>query len=150
MDTVNKKQISYRLEIQKVDIQNEHFYVRFLANRLECSIHQYRCRASASNELKIQLVSNLSKFAEAVKEYGLFQPRLYHYQSYYAYLRKKSNRAKLLLEDCRVASKNLDVGFELEWCMASLRTWFAEDNEDMDLEMQLAGSNVKYILPIPQ
>lgn len=134
-----------------MEIQHEIFKIRFNLYQLECSLHEHRCQTtnttSSSNEIKVKTAVNLNRVQDAVKGYGLFQARFIHYQAYYAFLRKKANRAKLLLEDCRVVSKNVDGNYDLEWCQASLRSWF---NSDEDVERFVSGggaSIVKYVLP---
>ena len=127
--------------------------MRFYLYRLECAFHQYRIQiiggtnsSLTSNGIKVITAVNLNRVQDTVKGYGLFQPRFIHYQAYHAFLRKKINRAKLLLEDCRVASKNLDGGYDLEWCQASLRSWFNEE-EDVERSIPTGVSIIKYVLP---
>ena len=135
-------------EPEDEEIQHEIFKIRFNLYQLECSLHEYRCyltnSTSTGNEIKVKTAVNLNRVQDAVKGYGLFQARFIHYQAYYAFLRKKGNRAKLLLEDCRVASKNVDGGHDLEWCQASLRSWF---NLDEDVERFVTSGGAKYVLP---
>jgi len=143
-------------DVGDVEVQNEIFKIRFQLYRLECCLHQYRCRKSINNtDIKMTTVQNLNAVQDTVRDYKLFQARFIHYQAYYAVLRKKKNRAKLLLEDCKVVSKNMDGGFDNEWCLASLRKWFVVDGiEDMmENERRLSGGAaglsgaMKYVLP---
>ena len=125
-------------------VKYEIFMWRLLSAHTECALHYHRYLPSV--ESKNDLQSILKTFQNTIKGKGLFQARLYHYQAYYAYLRKKTNRAKLLLEDCNVASKNHNVAFDLEWAIASRSTWFVEKWDLADPEIQYSGL-IKYILP---
>lgn len=131
--------------MNEAELRYEIFLWRFVAARTECALHLFRFE-EGSNQSREILQHSLKSFQTNIKGKGLFQARLYHYQAYYAYLRKKSNRAKLLLEDCNIASKNHDVGFDLEWALASRRNWSLDRRDSVENEMQYSGL-IKYVLP---
>ncbi|XP_057290575.1 adenylate cyclase type 10-like isoform X2 [Hydractinia symbiolongicarpus] len=120
------------------------FQSRFLSISAEYYLHCFRLNPTTQRKNAVQKAIN--KFKIHMRCKGLFQARLYHLQAYFAYLKGKSNRAKLLLEDSVVASKNNDVSFDLEWAMASKATWFNDQSEEIELEPLMSRSS-KYILP---
>ena len=123
---------------------NELFWWRLAAAHTECTMHIYRYQRDV--ESKNMLQNTLKVFQKVVGGKGLFQGRLYHFQAYCAYLKHKHNRAKLLLEDCMVASKNDDMLYDLEWALASRRDWFFEGEDVGDAELQYTAG-IKYVLP---
>ena len=72
-------------------------------------------------------------------------PRLFHLQAYFAYLRGKISRAKLLLEDCIVANKRVEPMFEVEWAVSSKHHWFSDEPQPEFADTYDGHS--KYILP---
>ena len=113
----------------------------------EYSLHKFRMNPKPDMQNSVKKV--LKAFRNQTKGKGLFQPRLYHLQAYFAYLRNKPNRAKLLLEDCVVASKDNDVTFDYEWALGSKRKWFINTLVEIDIEQQTSGP-IKYILPVAE
>lgn len=133
--------ISSVLDVQNKSSVDDVFLFRALSIQTEYYLHQYRREQSESNKHNVQRV--LKWFREAAKKKTLFQGRLCHLQAFFSYLRNKENRAKLLLEDCMVASKVSDVIFDYEWALMSKRTWFHQQH--MDLE-QPFNNHIKYVL----
>eukprot|EP00794_Sanderia_malayensis_P020042 gene20042-22009_t len=88
----------------------------------------------------------LKKFKTLAKKYTVLLPRLYHLQAYFAYLRGKSSRAKLLIEDCLVASNSLEPMFEVDWAMSSKHDWFSNEVERHDND-EIYDGKTKFYLP---
>ena len=118
------------------------FYCNAMAITLEYSLHRFRQYPTTESKANVQ--NALKHFQNQLYGKSLLQARRYHLQAYFAYLRKMNSRAKLLLEDCLIASKTNEMTFDYEWALTSKKTWFA--NSDVDIEQQ-AGGTIKYIFP---
>ena len=67
-------------------------------------------------------------------------------QAYFALLRGKRSRARLLLEDCVVESNNIGAVFDEEWAKLSREAWFEEEEKTV---MHFYDGLSKYRLPKP-
>jgi len=121
--------------------KNSLLVFRALSIQTEYFLHEFR--RLPCNDTRNNVQRSLSSFKTFNKGNKLFQGRLFHLQAYFAFLKRRENRAKLLLEDCVVISKNVDITYEHEWALASKLTWL---NHHVDMEPTL-NSTIKYILP---
>ena len=115
----------------------------FLHKRAKVNLTEYCLLLHASLKTKDtnrQVNRQLKELRKLCKYCPLLHPRIYHLQAYFAYLKGKDARAKLLLEDCFVVSKEYGISLENEAAETSKYTWFTKTSE-------LTGEAHEHFLP---
>lgn len=121
------------------------FYCNSLAISAEYLLHRYRQNQDENTKLQVKHTLKLLQ-KECSSGKGFLEARLYHFQAYFAYLKKRYHRARLMLDESIIESKNSDLTFDCDWAQASKGTWFAAAG-DTDAEKETSFGGINYILP---
>lgn len=84
------------------------------------------------------ILQALKKFRLTTRNFGVFEPRYYHFLAYYNMIRGRHRKAQHLLNKAFIRANKCGCLYDVEWCLRSKNSWFPkttfgnllDDNED--------------------
>lgn len=131
---------------QEPTVKDECMFTRALVRQLEYTLLALHAEP-VNPQLAAECSRRLADLTRRCRQNQLVQPRLLHLRAYFQYLKGRTNRSLLLLEDALVAAKAYSVLVEVGHVMASKQLWSKKSASGDGNDHQVAGMTLRLNLP---